>query len=277
MSVRRTAAAVLAAATTLVTASAVWTAVAANGAEGPPTSSGPAGRARSTSASATPARPAAHPVPRSPAAAADDRPTRPQVRPLPPTAGGAGRTTPGRIAYLTFDDGPDPRWTPQVLGLLARYDAHATFFEIGTQAAAHPDLVRQVRAAGHRIGGHSWDHSDLTRLTPPQLADQLDRTAAALGEAPRCVRPPFGAVDRDVRTAVTSRGESVALWDVDTRDWTRPGAKAIAAEVISHTKQGSVILMHDGGGDRSHTVQALDQVLRRLSSKGYRFEPLPDC
>ncbi|AKU18648.1 polysaccharide deacetylase [Luteipulveratus mongoliensis] len=183
----------------------------------------------------------------------------------------------GRTIYLTFDDGPDPRWTPQVLRLLKQYGAHATFFEVGVHATEHPSLVRQVRQAGHRIGNHSWDHSDLTKLGPTALSSQLDRTATALGQPLRCVRPPYGAVNKTVTNAIHSRHQHVALWDVDTRDWSKPGANAIAQQAISGAHPGAVILMHDGGGDRSQSIAALATVLRNLHSRGYQLKSLPTC
>lgn len=178
--------------------------------------------------------------------------------------------------YLTFDDGPDPRWTPQVLDILRRHGVEAVFFEVGTSVAAHPDLVRRVRREGHLIGNHTWNHASLTTLRGRAIRAQLDRTERALGERPRCVRPPYGAHDARVDKVIRSRGQRVMLWSVDPQDWARPGVDRIVRRILRGVEPGARILMHDGGGDRSQTVAALEQVITRLQARGYRFGLL-DC
>lgn len=180
------------------------------------------------------------------------------------------------IAYLTFDDGPDAQWTPQILSALAAHRARATFFVIGEEVARNPGLVRQIRGAGHTIGNHSYTHPWLTKLAAPQVTAELARTDALLGGT-TCLRPPGGFVDAAVGKIMAARGSVVELWDTDTRDWARPGAKAIAATAVSQLRPGVVVLMHDGGGDRSQTVQALGKVLSDLDSRGYVVRPLPSC
>lgn len=178
--------------------------------------------------------------------------------------------------YLTFDDGPDPRWTPQVLDILRRHGIKAVFFEVGSSVAAHPDLVRRVRREGHLIGNHTWSHASLTALRGRAIRSQLDRTERALGERPRCVRPPYGAHDARVDKVIRSRGQRVMLWSVDPQDWARPGVDRIVRRVLRQVEPGARILMHDGGGDRSQTVAALERVIVRLQARGYRFGLL-DC
>ena len=190
----------------------------------------------------------------------------------PAAAGSAG------VVYLTFDDGPAPAWTPRVLELLARYRARATFFVLGRSAAAHPNLVRQEFAAGHGVGNHTWSHRRLTGLRGAQLAAEVSATSAAIqwitGAPVRCLRPPFAAVDAASADRVRALGLRLVLWDVDPDDWLRPGARTIAGRVLGRVRSGDVVLMHDGGGDRSQTMAALEQVLATLSARGFRFDAL---
>jgi peptidoglycan-N-acetylglucosamine deacetylase len=204
-----------------------------------------------------------------PAAAARPTPTSPTA---PAAAGSAG------VVYLTFDDGPTPAWTPRVLELLARYRARATFFVLGRSAAAHPELVRQAFAAGHGVGNHTWSHRRLTGLSRGQLAAEVSSASAAIqrtiGAPVRCLRPPYATADAASTNQVRALGLRLVLWDIDTHDWLRPGAGVIAGRVLGRVRSGDVVLMHDGGGDRSQTVAALEQVLATLSARGFRFTAL---
>jgi peptidoglycan-N-acetylglucosamine deacetylase len=199
-------------------------------------------------------------------------PTSPTALAAPAAPGSAG------VVHLTFDDGPTPAWTPRVLELLARYRARATFFVLGRSAAAHPELVRQAFAAGHGVGNHTWSHRRLTGLGGPQLAAEVSATGTAIqqiiGAPVRCLRPPFATVDAASAEQVRALGLRLVLWDIDTNDWLRPGTGTIAGRVLSRVRSGDVILLHDGGGDRSQTVAALEQVLATLSAWGYRFDAL---
>jgi peptidoglycan-N-acetylglucosamine deacetylase len=185
----------------------------------------------------------------------------------------------GRAVALTFDDGPDPRFTPRILAILARAHVPATFFMIGSQAAAHPDLVRQVSRAGQAIGGHTWHHVRLDRLTPAETAAEVDCTdrllARLAGHPVRLVRPPGGAYGGGAVELLAARGMELVLWTVDSRDWTRPGARQIEATVARELRPGAIVLLHDGGGDRSQTVAALPGVLGLLNARGYRAVALP--
>ncbi|HVE63969.1 MAG TPA: polysaccharide deacetylase family protein, partial [Mycobacteriales bacterium] len=210
----------------------------------------------------------------------------PAVRPaaLGPTAGPPGaprlpasRTRAGRALLLTFDDGPDPRYTPGILALLEAYDARAVFCVVGQEALEHPDLVRAIVAAGHDLCNHSTHH-DMTLATRPGPVIRADlvRTQAILrgitgGVVPRLMRAPGG------RWSPTLVAEAEALsleplsWSVDSRDWSKPGLREIVARVLGDAQPGGVVLMHDGGGDRSRTLVALPFLLRRLSQLGYAF------
>jgi peptidoglycan-N-acetylglucosamine deacetylase len=189
-----------------------------------------------------------------------------------PAAGSAG------VVHLTFDDGPTAAWTPRVLELLARYRARATFFVLGRSAAAHPELVRQEFAAGHGVGNHTWSHRRLTGLNGERLAAEVSTTSATIqritGAPVRCLRPPFAAVDAASAGRVRALGLRLVLWDVDPDDWLRPGARTIAGRILGRVRSGDVVLLHDGGGDRSQTMAALEQVLATLSARGFRFDAL---
>ena len=187
-----------------------------------------------------------------------------------------GAPADGRVVALTFDDGPDPTWTPQVLDVLASRGVTATFFMVGRSAAAHPDLVRRVAAAGHAIGGHTWDHADLTRTR--DFDGQVDRAndllASLTGRPVTCVRPPYGASNASVVQRLADRGLTTALWSVDPQDFRRPGAATIAQRALAGLRPGAVILIHDGGGDRSQTVAALPQIIDGVRAAGYRIVPV---
>jgi peptidoglycan/xylan/chitin deacetylase (PgdA/CDA1 family) len=190
-----------------------------------------------------------------------------------------GRRAHPRVA-LTFDDGPDPDHTPRLLDLLRRYRVPATFFCLGLHAAAHPHLVARIAAEGHSVGNHTWSHPYLPGLTEPEVLAQVDRTAEVLagitGKVPTLFRPPFGGRTADVLEWLARHGQTTVLWDVEAADWALPGASAIAHQVISDTDFGSIVLLHDGGGDRSQTIEALPLILETLMVSGCRFVPVED-
>ena len=181
------------------------------------------------------------------------------------------------VLYLTFDDGPDRVRTPMVLNLLRKYDAHATFFMVGSYVNLYPGLVRAVLADGHAIGDHTWDHADLTHLSGGAIDGEIQRTAAALHRAGvdemRCVRPPYGAVNGTVRAHIASLGYKTVLWDVDPRDWSNPGVGHIVSQLLS-ARPGQIVLLHDAGVNHTDTLPALAQALPTLAKK-FRLEPLP--
>ncbi len=192
---------------------------------------------------------------------------------------------PGGIVYhvrdgrkgiaLTIDDGPSPEYTPQVLRLLEKYRVTATFSMIGLEVAAYPGLVREVAAAGHKIANHTWSHLDLAMMPAVTVADQINRATGAIHEAtsrePALFRAPYGAWSPAVLEQCVRSGMTPLDWSVDPRDWSRPGVTSIVANIMRNTRTGSIILEHDGGGNRSQTIAALKIVLPRLLDSGYHF------
>ncbi|MFG2653303.1 polysaccharide deacetylase family protein [Streptomyces sp. NPDC048436] len=178
---------------------------------------------------------------------------------------------------LTIDDGPDPKWTPQVLDVLREYDVKATFCMVGTQAKAHPDMVKKVVAAGHRLCDHTVSHN--TGMDKNSHAYQSQQildaermiTKASGGVRPMYYRAPGGAFTPYSRKLAADRGMRPLGWNVDTKDFERPGTDAIVATVQRELPNGPTLLFHDAGGDRTQTVEALRTLLPQLKQQGYTF------
>jgi len=182
-------------------------------------------------------------------------------------------TTTGTAAVaLTFDDGPGP-YTGQVLDLLAQYHVKATFCVIGRQVAANADLIKRIVAEGHTLCDHTWDHDlNLRKRSDDQIRAELQKTLDAIhavvpGVPVKYFREPGGNWGANTVAMATSLGMTPLHWAVDPTDWARPGAQAIINRVLSHTGPGSIVLVHDGGGDRSGTVAALRTILPNLTSR----------
>jgi peptidoglycan/xylan/chitin deacetylase (PgdA/CDA1 family) len=188
-----------------------------------------------------------------------------------------GNPTLSEIA-LTFDDGPQAYYTPQILAVLRHYGIKATFFCVGYLVKRYPDLVKQEYAAGHLEGNHSWSHPYLPSMASAKILWQLTRTSEAIQKAiggqPTFFRPPYGAYDTKVLTQANSLGLTIVMWNVDPEDWSMPGSKAIIARVLRHVGKGSIILLHDGGGNRAQTVQALPIIIESLLRRGFKFVTL---
>lgn len=176
-----------------------------------------------------------------------------------------------RCVALTFDDGPG-KHTGRLLDILAERGARATFFVLGRLAAEDEfGLLRRMVAEGHELGNHSWDHSDLTRLSPQAIRDQLDQTQQIVrwrtGVDMRLMRPPYGATDDRVAEEARRQGLAQILWDADTFDW-RHRDSSLVVRHAEEAEPGSVVLMHD---IHESTVEAVPGVLDRLSEQGYEF------
>ncbi|MGA3079825.1 MAG: polysaccharide deacetylase family protein [Terracidiphilus sp.] len=184
---------------------------------------------------------------------------------------------PGELA-LTFDDGPNTAWTPQLLEILANHNVHATFFLVGAYAQAEPDLVRQIAAAGHLIGNHSWSHPNLALCAASRIEQELSRTSQALeqiaGAPVRFFRPPFGARRPAVLRIARRLGMVPVLWNAMTSDWENPSADAIAGQlsrkIDTLTRRGHAanIVLHDGShrdptANRAPSIAAAAQLLAR--------------
>jgi len=193
---------------------------------------------------------------------------------------GSRPTTGAEYVALTFDDGPDPRYTPQVLDLLREYDVKATFCVVGQLAEAYPNLIRDIAADGHTLCNHSWDHDiGLGSRSVQEIRANLTRTneaieAAAPGARVSYYRQPGGAWTDRVVDVAEELGMSSLHWAVDPQDWALPGADQIAAVVIRGTADGAIVLLHDGGGERQDTVTALREFLPVLAAR-HRLDALP--
>ncbi|MFC8090447.1 polysaccharide deacetylase family protein [Streptomyces sp. NPDC057301] len=180
-----------------------------------------------------------------------------------------------RGVNITIDDGPDPVWTPQVLDVLREYGVKATFCMVGTQAQAHPDLVKKVVAAGHLLCNHSVSHdTTMDKQSEAYQSQQIldaERmiTKASGGVRPLFYRAPGGAFTPYSRKLAASRGMRPLGWNVDSKDFERPGTDAMVATVEQELPNGPTVLFHDAGGDRSQTVEALRRILPWLKEQGY--------
>ncbi|MEF9908035.1 polysaccharide deacetylase family protein [Streptomyces sp. P9-A2] len=240
---------------------------------------------------AGPGTEAARPAPPAAGAQAAGRPLKPSAYRLRPLTGyGPPRRPPGRTPVrsapllrvsgrgstmvLTFDDGPDPRYTPDILDTLAAYDVRAMFFVCGEMVSYHKDLLARMSDEGHVVGNHTWSHPLLTRLTRGRIRSEMERTCDIIekgyGERPQWFRAPYGAWNRAAFQLGAELGMEPFAWTVDTLDWTSPGTRTIVDRVENGAAPGVVVLSHDAGGDRSQSVRALREYLPELLDSGYR-------
>ena len=198
----------------------------------------------------------------------------PQVRAtLPPQ--------PSPRVALTFDDGPHPEWTPQVLDVLARHDALATFCVVGEQIPGNEDVLRRIHAEGHRLCNHTAGHDyGLPARPPTQIRDEIasvsDQISRVVPEAEVVVfRAPGGRFTTDVVDVAADLGMTSWAWSIDPMDWRTTETSVIVTSVLDAVAPDAVILLHDGGGDRSATVAAVAELVPVLASVGYEFVTLP--
>lgn len=193
---------------------------------------------------------------------------------------------PEKKAYLTFDDGPDPVWSSQVLAVLRKYQAHATFYMIGRNASTFQDTIVQIASDGNTLANHSYNHFDLTTLgyegfsleigdTEQSIRNALKDHPELLSQVTKCLRPPYGKSNETVYAWAMAMGYNISMWNLDTRDWAGTDPKDILADFTKKLQPDRVILFHDGGQDRQNTVDSLDLVLHELIMQGY--EILPYC
>ena len=191
-----------------------------------------------------------------------------------------------KVIYLTFDDGPDPRWTPQILDLLKKYNARASFFVLGHKAGKYPELIARIAAEGHAIANHGYSHTSLTAVSAEEFLSEVKSTEAAiraaLADAPsaasqvcRSLRPPYGELNVLLRSRAARLDYKLAYWGLDTLDWSASAsASGILKAVMENLQPQRVILMHDGGGNRQTSVRGLELLLEALEKEGYAFKPL---
>ncbi|MFL0025991.1 polysaccharide deacetylase family protein [Streptomyces sp. NBUL23] len=213
-----------------------------------------------------------------PGAAATPAPPTPvlSIRPVDPAIVRESEGT-GKTVNLTLDDGPDPRWTPQALELLKRHKARAVFCVTGPNAAAHPDLVKRIVAEGHRLCNHAVSHDTAMDKKPVayqqkevlDAKEMIDR--ASDGARIWYYRAPGGAFTPASRQYAAAHGMRNLGWNVDPGDFNQPGADTIVRAVKNQLAKGPTILLHDGGGYRAQTIEAMEQLLPWLTGQGYAF------
>ncbi len=179
----------------------------------------------------------------------------------------------GRYIALTFDDGPVAANTTRVLDMLKRRNIKATFYVIGERVARNQSLTRRIVAEGHELGNHTWTHGKLTSMSDTKVRWELNKTrdaiVAAAGVKPRTMRPPYGALSTRQRSMIFREyGYPTILWDVDPEDWKKPGTSVIRNRILSGTKNGSIILLHDL---HKTSVDAVPSTIDALLRKGYKF------
>lgn len=184
--------------------------------------------------------------------------------------------------YLTFDDGPDPRWTPQILDALAGANMHATFFAIGQQAESAPDLVRRIAQAGHAIGNHTYSHRHPWLMSEQaaraQVSDGAKTLSDMLGSPPRLYRPPHGRSRACMNDEAQLQGEHIVMWNLSAIDWGWLGTATGIERRLANARANDVVLMHDGCNRHNRPdqlLQVLPVFLRELARRGLRSRCLP--
>lgn len=194
---------------------------------------------------------------------------------------GYAKTTEAKVVCLTFDDGPWPKTTKAIVKILKDNGVKATFFQIGRQARRSPSIARAVTDAGLEVGNHSETHSySFGRMKAAGVLKEISQAQydikRATGKAPTFFRPPGGITNKTMGAALKKLDLGWALWHVDTADWKRPSPDKIVSRVMRNVRPGAVILMHDGGGDRTNTVKALPTIIKKLRERGYTFVNLDE-
>ncbi len=192
-----------------------------------------------------------------------------QIKYLPPK---------GKVA-LTFDDGPNPIYTPQILDILKKYHVHATFFVMGWAAKKYPNLIKRMAREGHAVAHHTNSHPNLRKIHSPQrLYKEIVWPKLVIEEIinkpPVCIRPPFGMGNERIRRYMAKHGMYMVGLGWNSFDYTRPGAKAITRQVVDHARSRRVYLLHDGPKHREQTVEALPHIIKGIRQKGLDFAPI---
>ena len=187
----------------------------------------------------------------------------------------SGTTDCGKKIALTFDDGPHPYKTPKILALLEKHGVKATFFIVGSNAEAYPEIVASEAAGGHELANHSYTHAKLSVLTEAEVKAEIEKADEAIkkaaGVTPRLFRPPEGAYSKDIVKIASDKGKETVIWTVDTMDWARSPCEAIVQNVKTSVTSGSIILFHDCTRNGTFTLEALEILIPYLKAQGYEF------
>ncbi|MEG4270971.1 MULTISPECIES: polysaccharide deacetylase family protein [unclassified Microcoleus] len=179
---------------------------------------------------------------------------------------------------LTFDDGPWPKTTTQILDILKENNIKATFFWVGKYLQNYPEIGKQVAAAGHAIGNHTWSHQYL-QYNEDGAAREIDRTSSLIedltGIQTSMFRPPGGILNNGLTAYAQKKNYAVVMWSADSFDW-RTLTESLIDNVMRQANSGGIVLMHDGGGNRARTVKALPEIIARLRKEGYIFVTVPE-
>ena len=201
----------------------------------------------------------------------------PSTLPAVPPAGArvsySSIQTDQKVVAMTFDDGPHPTHTPRLLKILRDRNIKATFYLVGKNAKAYPQIVRQMVAEGHEIGNHTWTHGSLTSMSDEQIRKELRMSADAVYEAtghrPQTIRPPYGAINARIKDLMYAEfGYPTIMWSVDPQDWRRPGVSVVTSRIVNGARPGAILLAHD---IHAPTIEAMPGTFDQLLAQGYRF------
>ncbi|HJV44644.1 MAG TPA: polysaccharide deacetylase family protein [Bacillota bacterium] len=182
-----------------------------------------------------------------------------------------------KVICFTFDDGPDPKYTPQILNVLNQYQAKATFFVTGNQVERFPQVVQKEAMQGHEIANHTFNHKYLDKYNEEGIEKEIvhaqDIIYAVTGQTTKLFRPPGGYYNERIVSAAKKHGYTVIMWSwhQETKDWSDPGVDKIVKRVLDNTRNGDIVLLHDHSGKRSQTVDAIAQIIPELKKRGYQF------
>lgn len=184
-----------------------------------------------------------------------------------------------KVIALTFDDGPWPNTTAKVLDILKKNRIKSTFFVVGQNVKNYPDLTKQIVADGHIIANHTWHHwyhQMNAQAAAYEVANTTDIIYQTTGVRTSLFRPPGGIMNNGVAAYAKNNKYAVIMWSADSMDYSRPAVPRLMNNIFREAKPGGIVLMHDGGGDRSHTVKALPEIISRFRKQGYEFVTVPE-
>lgn len=172
------------------------------------------------------------------------------------------------MVAITFDDGPHLKNTDDIVNIFSKYNAHATFFMLGSNVVKYPDVVKRVYDAGHEIGIHTWNHKELTKLSSDEVKNEVNNTATEIekitGKRPTLVRPPYGSINENVKNSIDN---PLILWNIDSLDWKSRDKEKIVPLVLNNVQDGDIILLHD---IHSTTIPAVEEILKYLIENDYQ-------